>query len=226
MPLRRNCFVEFMRLEPKRDEREDAKCRISAPVQHWYDEKELNCIEREYVASILHDYCANTDDANSYYVDIRSKIIQLYNRDPARHLTSTDCIRCIDADPSTIAKVYCVLNYWGLINHGALRHLSSADEYLHQFKREIDTISHASSDADVGIARKEVDGASNVTPTENYLDCVDAINAPFTLERSLMDREISKKHLPQRTCQSCRSPCKYMYYMVETPADGMFTTVN
>ncbi|GBE63053.1 RSC8 ortholog with a swirm ZZ finger and Myb, putative [Babesia ovata] len=179
MPLRRNCFVEFMGLEPKPDEREDVKCRISTPVQHWYDEKELNCIEREYVASIFHD-----------------------------------------ADPSAIAKVYCILNYWGLINHGAWRHLTTSDEYLYQFNREIDTIkSHAASDADVSVPCKDVDGAGDATPSENKSDCVDAINAPFTLEKSLMDREIAKEQWPQRTCQSCRLPCKYMYYMVETPVD-------
>ncbi|GIX62090.1 SWI/SNF-related matrix-associated actin-dependent regulator of chromatin subfamily C member 2, putative [Babesia caballi] len=219
MSVKRNVFAEFMRLNLVADDAEDTKdltaTSDATPTFHWFNENDLNDVEREYVANIFQSYGTNMDDAKNYYIDIRSQIMNLYHKDPAKYLTSRHCVESIrsfhfapnlssaGADPSTIAKVYCILNYWGLINYAAVR-------------REIDALLPAEDQRSDAQTSHEITGDILITDVNNSsIDEIDAINAPFTQEKCVLDRKPTKEQAPQRRCHTCQAPCKYLYYMIE-----------
>ena len=52
------------------------------------------------------------------YVNIRNNIITQFRRNPDVYLTTSDCRKIINADITSIIRVYSFLEHWGLINYG------------------------------------------------------------------------------------------------------------
>ncbi|KAK1444226.1 hypothetical protein BgAZ_101320 [Babesia gibsoni] len=198
---RGNLFAEAMGIKVDgKEESKDESIDVPFLVRNWLLPDSVNDIEKEYLKSIFKGYKCNERDSTKYYLRIRNNIIELYNKDISKYITSKDCITQI-----------------------ALRTFSERDFRLKHFKRDVNAIKHkdrVSGECNLDDVLPTVaeghdeEDALMLRRAKDEEDQLADFSEPFIGLRGSMD--FNEEGAPRRgkKCQTCQIECKYIYFMI------------
>ncbi|CDJ41710.1 Related to swi/snf-related matrix-associated actin-dependent regulator of chromatin, subfamily c, member 1, related [Eimeria tenella] len=102
---------------------EAAAAAAAAPVvpscSSWFSEGEISSVERDILPSLFTGSSVLESERDGVYVHLRQSLMDLYRQNPQKYLSFTECRQSIPGDAALLLRVYCFLDYWGLINFQA-----------------------------------------------------------------------------------------------------------